>query len=62
MEVFWTDPHIIQIEPGNRLYNLIKKLGNILARSETLFLIDDIITDETLNEQRQPLLDLAILG
>ena len=33
-----------------------------MAGSETLFLIDDIIADETLDKQRQPLLELAILG
>ena len=33
-----------------------------LAGSKTLFLINDIIADETLNKQRQPLLGLAISG
>ena len=59
---FWTDPHIIVIEPGNRLYDYTEKLGNSLAGSKTLFLIDDIIADETLDKRRQPLLDLAISG
>ena len=48
--------------PGNCLYNWIEKLGNLLARQNTLFLIDDIIAGKTLNKQRQPLLGLAILG
>ena len=47
---FWTDPHIIQIELGNRLYDYIKKIGNILAGSKTLFLIDDIIAKETVDK------------
>ena len=47
---FWTDPYITQIEPGNHLYNCIEKLGNLLAGFKTLFLIDDIIADETLNK------------
>ena len=59
---FWTDPYIILIEPGNRLYDWIEKLGNILAESKTLFLINDIIANETLDKQRQPLLELAISG
>ena len=59
---FWTDPCIITIEPGNCLYDWIEKLGNDLAGLKTLFLIDDIIADETLDKQRQPLLELAISG
>ena len=35
---------------------------NLLARSATLFLIDDIIADEALDKRRQPLLELAISG
>ena len=33
---------------------------DLLAGSKTLFLIDDIIADETLDKRRHPLLDLAI--
>ena len=33
-----------------------------MAGDKTLFLIDDIIVDETLNKRRQPLLELAISG
>ena len=41
---------------------MIEKISNLLAGSATLFFIDDIITDETLDKPRQPLLELAILG
>ena len=58
----WTDPEVILIEPGNSLYGWVEKIGNLLAGSKTLFLIDDIIADEILNKRRQPLLDLAISG
>ena len=58
----WTDPEVILIEPGNQLYYWIEKIGNLLAGSKTLFLIDDIIADETLDKRRQPLLELAISG
>ena len=58
----WNDPHIILEEPGNQLYYLIKKYSNSLAGSKTLFLIDDMIADETLDIRRQPLLELAISG
>ena len=40
----------------------IEKIGNLLAGSKTLFLIDDIIADETLGKRRQTLLGLAISG
>ena len=50
------------IEPGNHLYEWIEKFGNLLAGSKTLFLIDDIIADETLNKRRNSLLDLTISG
>ena len=58
----WNDPDVIPIEPGNQLYYLIKKISNLLTRSKTLFLIDDIIANEVLDKCRQPLLELAILG
>ena len=58
----WNDPEVIPIEPGNQLYYLIEKISNLLAGSKTLFLIDDIIADETLDKCRQPLLELAISG
>ena len=58
----WNDPDVIPIEPGNNLYYLIEKISNLLAGDKTLFLIDDIIADETLDKRRQPLLELAISG
>ena len=41
---------------------MIEKISNLLAGSITLFLIDDIIVDETLDKHRQPLLELAMSG
>ena len=58
----WNDPDVIPIEPGNQLYYLIEKISNLLAADKTLFLIDDIIADETLDKCCQPLLELAISG
>ena len=58
----WNDPDVIPIEPGNQLYYLIEKISNLLAGDKTLFLIDDIIADETLDKHRQPLLELAMSG
>ena len=48
----WNDPDDIPIEPGNQLYYLIEKISNLLAADITLFLIDDIIADETLDRHR----------
>ena len=58
----WNDPDIIPIEPGNQLHYLIEKISNLLTGSTTLFLIVDIIADETLDKCCQPLLELAISG
>ena len=58
----WNDPDVIPIEPGYQLYYLIEKISNLLTGDKTLFLIDNIIADETLDKRRQPLLELAILG
>ena len=40
----------------------IEKLSQLLARSETLFIIDDIIANEGLAKKSQSLLELAISG
>ena len=58
----WNDPDVIPIEPDNQFFYLIEKISNLLADDKTLFLIDDIIADETLNKCRQPLLELVISG
>ena len=41
---------------------MIEKISKLLAGSKTLFLIDDIISDEPLDKHHQPLLGLAISG
>ena len=53
----WNDPDVIPIEPGNQLYYLIEKISNLLAGDKTLFLIDDIIANETLDKRCQTLLE-----
>ena len=58
----WNDPDVIPIEPGNQLYYLIEKISNLLSGATTLFLIDDIIADETLDKCHQPSLELVISG
>ena len=46
----------------DKLYQWKDKLSLLLARSEALFIIDDILADENPNKQRQSLLELAISG
>ena len=60
----WTknDDKLWLIEPKDNLYQWIGKLSQLLARFETLFIIDDIIADETIDKSRQPLLELSISG
>ena len=41
---------------------MIEKISNLLTGDKTLFLIDDIIANETLDKCCQPLLELAIMG
>ena len=49
-------------EKVSGLYYWIEKLQQLLACSEVVFIIDDIITDERLDKRRQSLLALAISG
>ena len=41
---------------------MIEKISNLLTGDKTLFLIDDIITDDTLDKRCQLLLELMISG
>ena len=56
------DDKVWLIEPKDKPYQWIEKFSQLLARSETLFIIDVIIGDEGLDKRRQPLLELAISG
>ena len=46
-------PDVIPIEPGNQLYYLIEKISNLLAGNKNLFLIDNIIANETLDKHHK---------
>ena len=50
------------MDPKDNLYQWIKKLSELLRFLEVLFIIDDIIANESLDKRRQPLLELAISG
>ena len=55
-----TDRNIWLVEPKKKLYDYIEKLSNVEAGNTVLFIVDDIIADESLDKRRQPLLDLAL--
>ena len=55
-EKFWF------IEPKDRVYWWIEKFSELLASSKTLFIIDDITSDESLDKMTQSLLELAMSG
>ena len=58
----WKDDYVFLFEPKENLFELIEKLSELFSGEETLFIVDDMISDETLDKKRQPLLELAISG
>ena len=56
------DDNVWLVDPKEKLYQCIKKLSGLLQFLEVLFIIDDIIVDESLDKRRQPLLELSISG
>lgn len=58
----WKDDYVFLIDPGDQLFEWIKKLTSQLAYEETLFIVDDMIADESLDKKRQPFLKLVVNG
>lgn len=58
----WKDDYVFVFEPKRNFFELIEKLSKVFSGEETLFIVDDMIADETLDQQRQPLLEMAISG
>ena len=59
----WNDPYIILIDPDS--FDIFKSIGYFSINLEdykTLFFLDDIIADESLDKRRNQLLKLAISG
>ena len=56
------DDKVWLIEPKDKLCQWVEKLQQLIACLETLFIIDDIITDEGLDKRRQYQLELTISG
>ena len=57
-----SDDRIFLIEPKDKLFKWIAFLSKLFAGQVTLFIVDDIISDETFDKKRQLLLELAISG
>ena len=57
-----SDDNVWLVDPKDNLYQWIKKLSELLRFLEVLFIIDDIIANESLDKRRQPLLELSISG
>ena len=56
------DDKVWLVDPKDNLYQWIKKLSELLRFLEVLFIIDDIIANESLDKRRQPQLELSISG
>ena len=46
------DDKVWLVDPKDKLYQWNEKLSQLLPHSETLFIIDDIIADESLDKRR----------
>ena len=57
-----SDDKVWFIDSKDKLYWLIEKLSQLSACSETLFIVNDITADESLDKRRQSLLEFAISG
>ena len=56
------DDCVFLIEPGGKLLEWIKLLSAFFSGKNVLFIVDDMIADETLDKTRGALLDIAISG
>ena len=60
-ECIKNDDKVWLVDPKDNLYKWIKRLSELLRFLELLFILDDIIANESLDKRRQPLLELSIL-
>ena len=61
-ELIKNDDNVWLVDPKDNLYQWIKKFSELLRFLEVLFIIDDIIANDSLGKRRQPLLELSISG
>ena len=58
----WEDDDVFLINPKDQLLEWIERFSDMFRGSETLFIIDDAISDKHFDEKRTKLLELAISG
>ncbi|XP_057303345.1 uncharacterized protein LOC130640803 [Hydractinia symbiolongicarpus] len=56
----WRDEYVFLIDPKEQLFEWIQKLSSLLADKKSIFVVDHVIADESLDKRRQSLLKLAI--
>ena len=56
-----SDTGVFLIEPGDKLFEWIRVLSGLLSGYTTLFILDDVIADESLDSQGRLYLDLSYL-
>ena len=56
------DDNVWLVDPKDNLYQWIKNLLELLRILEVLFIIDDIIANESLDKKKEPLLESCISG
>ena len=52
MDWIKNDDKVWLVDPKDKLYQWNEKLPQLLSHSETLFIMDDIIADESLDKRR----------
>ena len=57
-----SDDNVWLVDPKDNFYQWIKNLSELLRFLEVLFIINDIIANESLDKKRQTLLELSISG
>ena len=58
----WNDHDVIPIELGNNLCYLIEKIRDLLTGDKILFLIDDLIVNETLDKCQSTFVRISNIG
>jgi hypothetical protein len=57
-----TDPHVILVDPGERLHDWIRALSNELRGESVLFILDDLSADKAIKKKRDALSELVFSG
>jgi len=58
----WSDKYVFLVVPNGNLFPMFKKLSTLFSGEETLFILDDCISEKELDKTRGFLLNLAISG